>query len=167
MSRRVNYLKESDLFYNLTPTQLEMVDSVCEEGVFQEGEIITAENTREKELYLIIKGEVEVLINPGLVAPRPGVTAKPEIIAILSRGQSFGEIALVDEGVRTASVRAAGKETMLLKISRERLLLLCNNYPELGYKVMYNLAIDLANKIRNTDLRIRETLLYAHRGPGK
>jgi CRP/FNR family transcriptional regulator, cyclic AMP receptor protein len=166
MGKRVDYLKESDLFYNLTPTQLEMVDSVCEESNFKEGEIVITENTREKELYLILKGEVEILVNPGLVAPRPGVSAKPEIIATLGRGQSFGEIALVDEGIRTATVRAAGKDTILLKISRERLLMLCNNYPELGYKVMYNLAIDLANKIRNTDLRIRETVLYQRRSPG-
>ena len=62
MGKRLDYLKESDLFYNLTPTQLEMVDSVCEESSFKEGEIVIAENTREKELYLILKGEVEILI---------------------------------------------------------------------------------------------------------
>src|ERR1035437_1089420 len=122
MSRRVSYLKESDLFYNLTATQLELVDCVCEESIFQEGDIVIGENTREKELYLIIRGEVEVLINPGLVGPRPGITSKLETIATLSRGQSFGEIALVDKGLRTATVRAIEKETILLKISRERLL---------------------------------------------
>jgi hypothetical protein len=38
--------------------------------------------------------------------------------------------------------------------------MLCDTYPQLGYRLMYNLAADLAMKIRNTDLRIREQLLY-------
>jgi hypothetical protein len=33
----------------------------------------------------------------------------------------------------------------------------------LGYRLMYNLAADLALKIRNADLRIRETLIYGRR----
>jgi len=56
----VSYLKVSDLFYNLTATQFEMVDSNCEESIFHEGDIAIAENTPENELYLIIKGDVEV-----------------------------------------------------------------------------------------------------------
>ena len=35
---------------------------------------------------------------------------------------------------------------------------LCEAYPQLGYRLMHNLAADLAMKIRNTDLRIREQL---------
>lgn len=45
---------------------------------------------------------------------------------------------------------------MLLRIARDRLMQLCDTYPELGYKLMKNLAADLAFKIRNTDLTIRQ-----------
>jgi hypothetical protein len=38
--------------------------------------------------------------------------------------------------------------------------MLCETYPQLGFRLMYNLAADLAMKIRNTDLRMRERLLY-------
>ncbi len=165
MGKYINSLKETDLFFNLTQMQLEMVESLCEEVIFQQGEVVIAENSREKELYIILRGDAEVLINPGLVSPMQAVAAKMQKIATLSRGQSFGEIALVDEGVRTATVRAAGNETLVLKISRDRLLLLCTTYPELGYKIMYNLAVDLANKIRSTDLKMREAMLYQRRNP--
>lgn len=165
MGKYINSLKETDLFYNLTQMQLEMVESLCEEVIYQPGEVVIAENSHEKELYIILRGEAEVLVNPGMVSPMQAVSAKMQKLASLSRGQSFGEIALVDEGVRTATVRAAGKDTLMLKISRDRLLLLCNTYPELGYKIMYNLAVDLANKIRNTDLKIREAMLYQRHNP--
>jgi hypothetical protein len=40
---------------------------------------------------------------------------------------------------------------------------MCETYPQLGYRLMYNLAADLALKMRSTDLRIREELLYGPR----
>lgn len=80
----------------------------------------------------------------------------PVVITELRKGQVFGEIALVDQGVRTATIRVSQPDTLLLRIQRQRLMLLCDTYPELGYKLMRNLAADLALKIRNTDLTFRQ-----------
>jgi CRP/FNR family cyclic AMP-dependent transcriptional regulator len=157
MSNFVNFLKQSDIFYQFTPTQLELVGNLCEEVIFQADEMIFRENSGSKELYVIVQGEVDILINRGTTGSlNKGETA----VARLRRGQSFGEVALVDEGLRSASARAAQKDTRLLVIQRDKLIMLCETYPQLGYRLMYNLAADLAMKIRNTDLRIREQLLY-------
>ena len=160
MSTIVNYLKQSDIFYQFTPTQLEMVANLCNEVEFQAGEIIFKENSSSKELYIITEGEVEILIDPALVGTPEKNKQAESVIATMRRGQSFGEIALVDEGLRSATARAAQKETHLLVISRDKLIMLCETYPQLGYRLMYNFAADIAMKIRNTDLRIREQLLY-------
>lgn len=157
MSNIVNYLKQSDIFYQFTPTQLEMVANLCQEVTFKAGEIIFEENSSSKELYIIAQGEVEILINPSTVSKNSSKKKQTDsVIAILRRGQSFGEVALVDEGLRSASARTLQKETRLLVISRDKLIMLCDTYPQLGYRLMYNLAADLAMKIRNTDLRIRD-----------
>ena len=163
MSNIVNYLKQSDIFYQFTPTQLELVANLCQEVVFQAGEIIFKENSSSKELYIITQGQVEILVNPSKLRSVSDTTKRKQtdsIIAMLRRGQSFGEVALVDEGLRSASARAAQKDTHLLIISRDKLIMLCETYPQLGYRLMYNLAADLAMKIRNTDLRMQEQLLY-------
>lgn len=160
MSTIVNYLKQTDIFYQFTPTQIEMVSNLCREVIFQTGEIIFQENSSSQELYIITQGEVEILINPALVGTLDKGKQMGAAIATLRRGQSFGEVALVDEGLRSASARAVQKDTRLLVISRDKLIMLCETYPQLGYRLMYNLAADLAMKIRNTDLRIREQLLY-------
>jgi CRP/FNR family cyclic AMP-dependent transcriptional regulator len=155
MNNVVSFLKQSDIFYQFTPTQLELVANLCREVSFAEGDIIFRENSSSKELYVIAQGEVDILINSS-ERDKKGDTG----IARLRRGQSFGEVALVDEGLRSASARSAEKETKLLVIGRDKLVMLCETYPPLGYRLMYNLAADLAMKIRNTDLRIREQLLY-------
>jgi|SRR5688572_2396688 len=158
MNNLVNFLKQSDIFYQFTPTQLELVANLCQETVFNSGEVIFQENSSSKELYVIVQGEVDILINRGTTGSLNNKTETA--VARLRRGQSFGEVALVDEGLRSASARAAQKDTRLLVISRDKIIMLCETYPQLGYRLMYNLAADLAMKIRNTDLRIREQLLY-------
>lgn len=155
------FLKQADIFYQLTPTQLEMIANISQEYTSKPGEIILEEGSGSKDLFIIIQGEVEVLVNPALVGS-PLTKATELIIATMRRGQSFGEVALVDEGVRSASVRAGKKGVRLLIITREKLLMLCETYPQLGYRLMYNLAADLAMKMRNTDLRIRETILRTY-----
>lgn len=106
---------------------------------------------------MIVQGEVDILINRGSTG---SLSKSDTVVARLRRGQSFGEVALVDEGLRSATARAAQKDTRLLVIPRDKIVMLCETYPQLGYRMMYNLAADLAMKIRNTDLRIREQLLY-------
>ncbi len=157
MSGIVNSLKQSDIFYQFTPTQLELVANLCQEVVFNNGDLIFQENSGSKELYVIAQGEVDILISRGNTG---SLEKKETAVARLRRGQSFGEVALVDEGLRSASARASQKDTRLLVLQREKLIILCETYPQLGYRLMYNLAADLAMKIRNTDLRIREQLLY-------
>lgn len=162
MTSLVNTLRQSDIFYQVTQTQLEMVAAISQESTFSAGQLIIKENSHSKELYIIADGEVEVLINPALVS-KPGMESqKDSVVAIMRRGQSFGEVALVDEGFRSASVRAASPKTLLIMIPRDKLMMLCDTYPQLGYRLMYNLAASLAMMIRNTDLRVREQLLYRH-----
>lgn len=161
MSSIVSILRQADIFYELTPTQLELIASIGTEKTFQRGDLIFAEKTEGKELYVIANGEVEIDLDPALVGRE--ATDTLFVIATLGRGQSFGEVALVDEGMRSAGARAAAHDTRLVVIPRDKLMLLCDTYPQLGYRLMRNLAADLAMKIRNADLNIRERLYWQSR----
>jgi len=157
-------LRQADIFYELTDSQLELVAGVCEERVFEAGAIVFEENTHGDELYVIAYGEIEIQVNPALIGGSEA--AGPQTIATLRRGQSFGEVALVDEGLRSASARCVQHDTRLIVMPRDRLMELCDADPRLGYRLMRNLAADLAMKIRSTDLQIREQLTWGpnHKG---
>ena len=156
----VQLLKQADIFYEFTPIQLELVAALCEERDCNTGEVIFEENAPGGELYIITQGEVEIQVDPSLVTDQTRSELSPVTIATLRRGQCFGEVALVDEGLRSATARCAQHGTHLIIIPREKLMLLCDTYPQLGYRLMRNLAADLSLKLRNTDLQIREELLY-------
>lgn len=156
-------LGQSDLFYELTEAQLALVAAQCEQRTFAPGEVVFHENDPSKQLYIIAAGEIEILVEPSLVSGDIGAPTGPVTIATLRRGQNFGEVALVDQGLRSATARCALPNTRLLVIPRDKLMQLCDDDPALGYSIMRNLAADLAVKIRNTDLNIREQLLYGQR----
>lgn len=151
-------LSHADIFDELTSTQLELVSSICDENHYQAGDVIFEENTVGNEMYVIASGEVDIQVDPALIG---NTSDSAFTIATFRRGQVFGEVALVDEGLRSASAHCSQNDTHLVVIPRERLMLLCDQYPTLGYKLMRNLAADLAMKIRHTDLQVREQLTWS------
>lgn len=145
----------AEIFDNLTKTQLELIASVSEPATYDAGHVLIRENEDTDELYVIARGSIEILVNPSMVAG-DRETHESVVVAELHPGQMLGEVSLVDEGIRSATARVGSPDTHVLRISRKRLMLLCDSYPELGYKVMKNLAADLALKIRQTDLTLRQ-----------
>ncbi len=155
-------LAQADIFSELSPEQLELIASISSVTDHNTGDLIFEENSASQELYIIFDGEVDIQIDPSLFGESNRFG--PLTLTTLRRGQSFGEMALIDQGLRSASARCAQDETRLVVIPREALMDLCRNYPELGYFLMRNLAVDLASKIRDSGFQMREWLTWARGG---
>jgi CRP/FNR family cyclic AMP-dependent transcriptional regulator len=159
MDGPAHHLRHADIFDKLTPAQLAEVAKICQPKSYSTGEVIFQEGSHSDELYIIAEGEVDILLDPALVSDHLHPIQAPITIATLRQGQCFGEFALVDQGSRSATARAAVDHTQLLMISSQQLNDLCDTHAEIGYRLMRNLAADLALKLRNTDLFVREQLL--------
>jgi CRP-like cAMP-binding protein len=157
-------LRQADIFHGLSFEHIAKVAEICTERQYGVADIIFEEKSTCDELFIIARGEVEILIDPAWVSGQPGTPSRPTTIATLRRGQCFGEIALVDQGIRSASARSAHPETSLIVIPREKLMHLCESDPQFGFLLMHNLATDLALKIRNSGMLMREKLLYDPKG---
>lgn len=156
-------LEQIEIFTDLDNKQLQRISAICTERRYEPGDIIFHENTKSDELFVILQGEVEIQVDPKMLGVSADVSPGPTTIATLRRDQSFGEIALVDKGFRSASARCAAPGTRLLVIQRDDLIQLCEEDFEMGYLLMRNMAGDLAFKIRQTGLMVREQLLWAPR----
>lgn len=156
-------LEQIDIFSDLDTEQLRQISEVCTERRYEKGDIVFRENTDSDELYVILQGEVEIQVDPSTLGISADESPGPATIATMRRGQSFGEVALVDEGFRSASARCSAPGTRLLVIRRDDLIRMCDADFEMGYLLMRSVASDLAFKIRQTDLMVREHLLWAPR----
>jgi CRP-like cAMP-binding protein len=151
-------LQQVDIFEDLTQTQLKIIDQICVEKSFNQGEVIFEENSPSKEFYIIMDGQVEIQIDPDTIGD--GTDAhQPSTIAVLRRGQSFGEVTIVDPAVRSASARCSSETCQLLVIDRQDFLNILESDFQMGFVVMRNFAADLALKIRQTNLMVRESLM--------
>ena len=116
--QKVDLLRQADIFYELPQEHLEKLAAVCREVTCQEiGEVIVEENTPSDELYIIVKGMVDIVLDPSTLGVEVPEGSGPSTITTLRPGQGFGEIGLVDRGLRSASAHAAAKQTQLLAIS--------------------------------------------------
>ena len=138
-----NLLKRVQLFANLEPDELEQLAAICQEKTVGSGELIITQNTTGKEMYIVAQGSAEVYIQ-GLTDARS--------LVVLGKGQVIGEMALIDQGYRSASVRATREGASLYVIESEACYKLCDENNHIGFIVMRNLAIDIAFKLRHRNL---------------
>ena len=132
-----------ELFEGITPAELQAISQICKEITFKSGDIITQQDETGEDLFIVLDGFVEVLHNG--TAPEQS----PRTIVHLGKGQIFGEMALVDHGPRSATVRAAFDPTKVLIIHCDDFEKECEENHHLGYVVMRNIAADLSFKLRH------------------
>ena len=149
-------LATTEIFDNFSDAQLTLVAALCTPVTYSRGHVVLNENEASDEMYIIGRGGVEVLVNPGAVGDAAQQRLEPVVLTELRQGQIVGEVALVDQGVRSATIRVSRDDTLLLRLRRDQLMRLGETYPVLGFKLMRNLAAELATKIRNTDWLVRQ-----------
>lgn len=136
----VELLKSVGLFAGLDDSQLQNVVAISAPVEFKDGDIIFSQGDIGDRLYIIREGQVEVLVGEDLATAHTAV--------FLGQGQIFGEMALIDYGERSATIRCATDRAVIAAIKRENFEQLCQNDTGIGYVVMRNLASDLSFKLR-------------------
>ncbi|MGC9400346.1 MAG: cyclic nucleotide-binding domain-containing protein [Anaerolineae bacterium] len=136
-------LSTADLLLGLNEEEAAALISLGKRRTYRKGDQIMKAGERGRELCIVLRGQVEVLEE----------TASGEsTLVILGAGQSVGEMAILDAGPRSATVRCVTEEATLLCIPGDALLDFCGRTCSVGYRLMYNLARDLAFKLRHRNL---------------
>ena len=94
MSAPVETLQNVQLFSTLEEEDMEELARQLHERRFPEGAEVTTEGSSGAGFFVIVAGNAEVLVGG-------------EHRATLGPGDYFGEVALIDDGIRSASIVAA------------------------------------------------------------
>ena len=125
----------------MSEDQLESISSFTFRKAFGPGELIIEEGETGNGLYIIISGNVEILKGLG--------TDKTVVMGQRASGEVFGEMALLGEWPRTATVRSMD-QVECLGIDRWVFLTLLDRQPQIGI----NMLQILAQRLRESDARI-------------
>jgi CRP-like cAMP-binding protein len=154
-SRVIDNLRRVEILAGLSDDELLRIAEVCKAVRVAAGTTLFHEGDEGDEIYIIHEGSVRVMIN----ARRPDGTSAPSTINMLYAGQCFGEMVLLNGATRSASVVAA-EPTTLIVILEPTFRQLCEANPRIGYRVMRNLAYDLAFKLRSSNLLLRGNIRW-------
>ena len=119
------FLKSAPLFAALEGEELAALADIASENTYQPGEIIFEENQAPHHIYMVVEGAVEVFRR---------VNDHEHPLAHLGAKECFGEMAILDDQPRSASVRAFDL-TKVLKIDRESFRELILERPQIAFAI--------------------------------
>ena len=145
----VSGLKSFPLLGRLSDEELSCLAAVMEERTFPAGAEILREGEEGDEMYLLLRGSVDVLKTTPFGDPY--VTAS----LVDSYHCSFGEMALIDRGNRSATVQAK-TECRTLALGYDAFQRFCREYPTIGLELLMSISATLVHDLRmeNENLRI-------------
>ncbi len=146
----IRLLRGLAVFDGLNEAELARVAGICRTATYHQGQVITQQDAADSDLFVVRAGLLEISVGEGGQGELP-----PRTVVHLGEGQVVGEMALIDRGPRSATVRCVSQNCALIVIEREAFEALCAAAHHIGLVVYRNLAADLSFKLRHRHLAQR------------
>ena len=82
-------LSVTEIFDNLTKSQLDLVAAICTSDDYKLGDVLMKEQESSDGMYIIARGSVEVLMNPSFVGANADENMEPVVLTELRQGAGF------------------------------------------------------------------------------
>jgi CRP-like cAMP-binding protein len=131
MENDADFLANVSIFSLVKKRDLKRIAKLAQHQSFREGDVIIREGQRDRRLFVILSGEVDVIKDLGGKNERR--------VRILSSPAYFGEMALIDDLVRSASV-VAMENTQILSLDHWNLRDEIEKYPAMALELLQMLS---------------------------
>lgn len=151
------YLRKVPFFENLSDGEIRGIMTHCREDDFSPGEVVFYEGDTADRFYIVLEGEVEVW--------KAYDTPDADMLAVHGEGKLFGEMALVDNLPRSATVISRG-ETRVLYINEQDFQQILQKNAHVALAIIRSLSsmVRKSNETFLEDLKKRnEELMEANR----
>jgi CRP-like cAMP-binding protein len=130
-------MRQVELFKQLGRDDLSALLRQASKSAFAAGEVVYEEGSEGQCMYVVVQGRFEVY--------RHANGGRMHLADVLP-GEHFGEIALLGNGVRSASV-AAVADSVVLRLQRQALF----ERPQIAVQLLRNMAKMLASRLTDAD----------------
>ena len=135
--QKLQFLQKTELFAELSKAALNSICDIANEVAYPAEHTIFEEGDKGDSLYLLVDGEISI------------IKAETEVLSFKENGYCIGEVALIDDKPRSATIKTV-TSTCLLRITRNDFYQALAREPLIG-RGMFRV---LNNKIRH-DLEIQ------------
>ncbi len=135
-------LRRVPVFKNMKKSSLKEFEKLLHRRTYKADETIFWEGEPGVGMYIVEEGTVAIYKGTS--------ENEREELAKLSRGEFFGELALLDESPRSATAVAL-EESKILGLFRPDLLELIDRKPRLGNKLLFNLSLLIGERLKHTN----------------
>lgn len=149
-SEIIDLLNKISIFGSLDEKELMIVVEYMDIVHAEKGEIIFKEGDRGDYVCFVVEGVLDVI--------KTTETGKYVVVSTLQKGRSIGEMSIMDNFPRSASVRARSN-SVLFKLSHESFDHIVEEHPRIGISVMQGVARLLSQALRKTSERLTEYML--------
>jgi len=132
-------LTNSPLFKGMAAKEIEYLSSIFSATQVHEGKTVFIENMPGESLYLIKQGAVQI--------SQMLAEVDEQKLTVLSPGDIFGEMAIIDGGARSATARVA-KNSILYSLNQKDFNTLAREKPRLGLQLVLNISRIFSGRIR-------------------
>jgi CRP-like cAMP-binding protein len=140
------YLRSVSIFSDLSDVELASISKKMTPYSYSKGEFIVMEEMEGQQCYFITHGSVKIT--------RSSKEGREVILAILTAGEFFGEMSLLDGEARSANVLAL-EETKVLALNGNDFMATLEEYPRVSIQLLKELTI----RLRKSDLQIASLTL--------
>lgn len=144
INQEVELLRNIPLFSKIEPAKLKLLAFTSERLTYQADQVLCRQGDMGDAAYIIIEG---------VAAVRIGTGAGEIEVARLGKGDVVGEIAILCDVPRTATVSATEPVTVL-KITKELFFRLINEFPQIAIEIMR----ELAARLERTNAQLRDAV---------
>ncbi len=144
LSEELEVLRNIPMFANVEPVRLKLLAFTSQRLTFEPGQNVFCRGDVGDAAYIIIGGEAEVLVD------QDGTEVK---VATVGKNELIGEIAILCDVPRTATVRAKSHVTAL-KIPKDLFFTMVAEFPQMAVEVM----CELARRLNRTTVQLSDAL---------
>ena len=150
IEREAAFFRKIFLFQDLEDLEIEQVLSRTHPREFFAGSVIIQEGESGDSMYIMVRGEVEITKQLTLVLDEDTPKERVMIRLKAEDGVYFGEMSLLEDAPRSATVTASS-DCLLLELFQKDFLELIQQDPNMGIKLLLRLAQLLSRHLRKTN----------------
>lgn len=144
LNEEVELLRNIPLFAKLEPSKLKLLAFTSERITYEADQVLFNQGDVGDAAYIIVEGAASVLVD---------TPDGPLEVASLGRNDFVGEIAILCDVPRTATVKATAR-TVTLRITKDLFFRLVAEFPEMSVEIMR----ELAARLEQTTKQLREAM---------